>query len=188
MNVLLIGSGGREHALAWKLAASPMLTKLYAAPGNPGIAEGSRDRGARYRRPCGGRGLLQATRRSIWSWSGRKRRWWPAWPTIWRRPASACSGRRRRRRGLKARRASPRICARATAFRPPPMAASAMPRRRQGLCPRAGRADRRQGGRAGGRQGRHGRDDRGRGAGGHRRLLSTARSAAPARKSWSRSS
>jgi phosphoribosylamine---glycine ligase len=39
MNVLLLGSGGREHALAWKLAQSPMLSKLFAAPGNPGIAE-----------------------------------------------------------------------------------------------------------------------------------------------------
>ncbi|MGM4919817.1 phosphoribosylamine--glycine ligase [Tardiphaga sp. 813_E8_N1_3] len=38
MNILLIGSGGREHALAWKLAASPLLTKLWCAPGNAGIA------------------------------------------------------------------------------------------------------------------------------------------------------
>jgi len=37
MNVLLIGSGGREHALAWALAASPIVSKLYCAPGNPGI-------------------------------------------------------------------------------------------------------------------------------------------------------
>jgi phosphoribosylamine--glycine ligase len=39
MNVLLIGSGGREHALAWAIAASPLVTKLYCAPGNAGIAD-----------------------------------------------------------------------------------------------------------------------------------------------------
>jgi phosphoribosylamine---glycine ligase len=39
VNVLIVGSGGREHALAWKLSQSPELTSLHAAPGNPGIAE-----------------------------------------------------------------------------------------------------------------------------------------------------
>jgi phosphoribosylamine--glycine ligase len=38
MNILLLGSGGREHALAWKLAASPLADRLYCAPGNAGIA------------------------------------------------------------------------------------------------------------------------------------------------------
>ena len=39
MNILLLGGGGREHALCWKLAQSPLCDKLWAAPGNPGIAE-----------------------------------------------------------------------------------------------------------------------------------------------------
>ena len=39
MNILILGSGGREHALAWKIAASPLVGKLYCAPGNAGIAQ-----------------------------------------------------------------------------------------------------------------------------------------------------
>src|SRR3974390_185756 len=39
MNILLLGSGGREHALAWKIADSPLTERLYCAPGNAGIAQ-----------------------------------------------------------------------------------------------------------------------------------------------------
>src|SRR5271166_479672 len=39
MNILLLGSGGREHALAWKMAASPLTDQLFCAPGNAGIAQ-----------------------------------------------------------------------------------------------------------------------------------------------------
>lgn len=39
MKVLVVGSGGREHPLVWKAAQSSLVSKLYAAPGNPGMAE-----------------------------------------------------------------------------------------------------------------------------------------------------
>ena len=39
MKILIVGSGGREHALAWKIAQSPKAEKIYCAPGNAGIAE-----------------------------------------------------------------------------------------------------------------------------------------------------
>lgn len=39
MKVLIVGGGGREHTLAWKIAQSPLVEKIYATPGNGGIAE-----------------------------------------------------------------------------------------------------------------------------------------------------
>ena len=39
VKILVLGSGGREHALCWKIAASPLVTKLWCAPGNGGIVD-----------------------------------------------------------------------------------------------------------------------------------------------------
>ena len=58
MNILILGSGGREHALAWKIAASPLTDKLYCAPGNAGIAQEAECVALDHRRPRGGDRLL----------------------------------------------------------------------------------------------------------------------------------
>ena len=134
MNILLIGGGGREHALAWKIAASPLVDRLYCAPGNAGIAREAECVALDLRRSRRGDRASAGPRPSISWWSGRKRRWSPASSTISRPPASRRSARPRRRRGSKARRASPRTCAGRTAFRPPPMSASTPPRRPRPMC------------------------------------------------------
>ena len=89
MNILLLGSGGREHALAWKIAASPLLTKLWCAPGNAGIAREAECVALDVADHAGGDRFLQAQRR-------RSRRG---------RPGDAAGGRHRRRSrsaGIKA--------------------------------------------------------------------------------------
>ena len=95
MNILLIGSGGREHALAWKIAASPLVERLYCAPGNAGIAQDCRAGRGRSRRPCGrDRVLPLAQNRPCGGRAGGAdgRR---ASSTTWRRPGSRRSAPRR---------------------------------------------------------------------------------------------
>ena len=80
MTVLIVGGGGREHALAWKLAGSTRVTDLFCAPGNPGIGELADlvpIAGHRFGR---NREIRPRITQSIWSSSGRKIRWPWVWP------------------------------------------------------------------------------------------------------------
>lgn len=84
MKVLVIGGGGREHAICWKLAQSPKVKELYCAPGNAGIAEIAR---------CVDIGVMDFEKMtefakkkpSTWWWWGRTIPWPRVWWTRWRR-------------------------------------------------------------------------------------------------------
>src|SRR5882757_2513916 len=69
MKVLVLGRGGREHALVWKLRASPRVTKLYCAPGNGGtVTAGFDGRGSGAGVDGGRRGRIPAARMAdIWA-------------------------------------------------------------------------------------------------------------------------
>ncbi len=77
MNILLIGSGGREHALAWAIANSPLCSRLYVAPGNPGIDQIARLVELDITDHSGVIAFCKSHEIGSW-WSGRKRRWWRA--------------------------------------------------------------------------------------------------------------
>ena len=62
MNILLLGSGGREHALAWKIAASPLTDRLWCAPGNAGIAREAEIVMLDFADPVAVRGFCQANK------------------------------------------------------------------------------------------------------------------------------
>ena len=111
MHILLLGSGGREHALAWKIAASPLVTKLWCAPGNAGIAREAECVALDIADHAAVIDFCQQPTRSISSWSARRRRSPPGSSTISLPPASRRSGRAGRRRSSRAPRDLPRRCA-----------------------------------------------------------------------------
>ena len=164
MKVLVIGGGGREHALAWKLAQCERVQTVFVAPGNGGTAA---DR-ALHNVPITDLAALadfaagredRAHRGRPRGAAGRRRR-----RPVPRAAGCASSARRRRRRSSKAPRPSPRTSCSATASRPRCTPASPTPPPAHAHVDKHGRADRHQGRRPGRRQGRGGGDDGGRGA------------------------
>ncbi len=75
MRVLLLGSGGREHALAWAIAKSPLCEALFIAPGNPGMATLGTLVPLKLDDHAGIIAFGQKTRSISWSWARKRRSW-----------------------------------------------------------------------------------------------------------------
>ncbi len=73
MKILVIGKGGREHALIWKLAQSPKVTKLYAAPGNPGMEPLAENLPYRVDTPISQEPLLKEEIRRLGEWAVKEK-------------------------------------------------------------------------------------------------------------------
>lgn len=138
MKVLLLGSGGREHALAWKLAASPLLTKLYAAPGNPGIAQQAELVALDISNHVAVAGFCRDMKIDLVVVG-------PEAPLVagiaddLRAAGIRVFGPSKAAARLEGSKASPRTCAPALIFRPPPMAASTIWRPRAPMSKRSAR-------------------------------------------------
>ena len=182
MRVLLIGSGGREHALAWKLAQSPRLTKLWIAPGNAGtglcgenVAIDVADHAAVVRFARGERGRSRRDRAGCAGGGGAGRRCARGGHPLLRaeQGGGAARGQQELHQGALRRDGDPDRGVGAV--------------RGGGPCPRlsagARGADRDQGRWAGAGQGRDGGDDAGRGRSRGARLLCRARSGRRAARS-----
>ena len=187
MRVLIVGSGGREHALAWTIAASPLVEQVSCAPGNAGIAEEANACRSAASDIAGAGRFLPPRNAVDFVVVGPEAPLVAAWSTRSRRPASRRSARPRRRRALEGSKAFTKdLCARegipTAAYR-----RASRCRGGQGLYRGDGRADRRQGRRARRRQGGRRRRHRRGGAGRGRCDAGRARSAPPAPRSSSRS-